>query len=44
MSEEQARVLLNDLMIVKAFSHHKGAEQNIELNSKIELLEWILEK
>ncbi len=43
-TERQLKSMLIDFMTVENFSHHKDIEQQIGLKSKIELLEWILEK
>lgn len=43
-SESQVRTLLSDLRTALFFYKHKDYTQEIELKSKIEVLEWILEK
>lgn len=44
LSEDKIRTLLQDLKVTKEFYHHKDYIQFLELQSKIEVLEWILKK
>jgi len=42
INERELRILLQDFKTVRFFYHHKDYGQYLELQSKIELLEWIL--
>ena len=42
LSEKQLKILLQDFKTAHFFYKHKDYGQNLELKSKIELLEWIL--